>query len=311
MLPKWIHYFLLYFEFSGFGSGLTIPHSRRSKSAHFILAFHIIFGVMTTVSLIKYLVTRLTRNDVLVNDYIKICIAIIVYWCSIIELYSKREIQSQFWRQFIRIDEHFCTHRSVLLKKFLFCMTACLFGMSIYFVGFFVRIVHLIPDKMFREFWTIFGILNIIDTNRLFCYLFYVKLLAYELKVIEREVKNVTSLHQINTKTIDEIENTGMTIIYQMHFKWVREYYHLVWKMTVNLNALFAWSNFPAVLLPFQLLLADINWSIYFLIFCPSFFQKGFFIFGTIWITAEVYSKAKERLAPRFTPHLTVWILIN
>lgn len=265
MYPKWIFYFSRYFDLLGFCTGVSAKSSQHPKSVHFIFMFHIVQITILTVQAIEFL-TRAgsSGNNKLgtINDDLKNITTLLIYWSSIFELYLKRDTQKEFWRRFNEIDEHYCSHRRFFLRDFVFHTIFRNLIVAAVLTEYSVRVVFTkYFNVIFVEFWVVFIVLTMFSLNRLFYYLFYIELILYELKMIEREVNEVVRVNRMKLKSRLEVHK--FTKFHRMRFEWIRQYYQLMWEMTLYVNEVFAWSNLPTILLPFQYILGDANWTIW------------------------------------------------
>lgn len=265
MYPKWIFYFSRYFDLLGFCTGVSAKSLQHPKSVHFIFMFHIVQITILTVQAIEFL-TRAgsSGNNKLgtINDDLKNITTLLIYWSSIFELYLKRDTQKEFWRRFNEIDEHYCSHRRFFLRDFVFHTLFRILIIAAVLTEYSVRVVFTkYFNVIFVEFWIVFIVLTMFSLNRLFYYLFYIELILYELKMIEREVNEVVRVNRMKLKSRLEVHKVKK--FHRMRFEWIRQYYQLMWEMTLYVNEVFAWSNLPTILLPFQYILGDANWTIW------------------------------------------------
>lgn len=91
-----------------------------------------------------------------------------------------------------------------------------------------------------------FRILMLICRLRFFYYQFYVEVINFELSVIEKEAKKMfeTSMNDFFGGINNPFE--------LQRLKWIREYYAIIQKMSVFVNAIFGWSNVALILYCFQ-----------------------------------------------------------
>lgn len=268
MYPKGIFYFSRYFDLLGFCTGLPTFSSRHFKYVHFIFIFHVIQASILTAAMVRYIREPNIGGFALFNDYIKIIVALIVYWFSIFELYLKRNTLLQFWDFCHLIIERHCDHRGFFLQSFVYRMTFSLMGVLFSYIAFFVRVVSQSPSNIFHQFWFAYGILTMMCINRLFCYIFYIEIIAHGLKMIDNEVKEMARAYGIRAKYSLRKEPLSLVIFQRTRFKWIREYYQLIQELNSCLNDAFTFSNFPTIFFTIQVLLCDTNWMIYF--FCNS-----------------------------------------
>lgn len=249
MYPKWMIYLSRYFDFFGFYSGLAASSPRYWLLIRVLFICHIIVGIILTLSTFKFLFRPITNRVGTINDDVKLLTALFVYWSSNIELYLKRGTQQKFWQRLNQIDEQFCSHQEFFLRKFLIRMVLLLSIVSFILAEYSVREIPKSPDTALHLVWINTVVLIEICLNRLFCHLFYMELIAHELEMIEGEVKEIA-------RQVTIINATS-------RLEKIREYYQLVWGMTIDINRAFSWSNLPTILFPLELVLTDANWMFY------------------------------------------------
>lgn len=256
MYPNWISYFLRYFDFYGFCATTTTDSLRYSKSVYLFSVLHAILATVLTVSSVRFLMQPHENELNLLNYSVKLGGGLLVYWLSLIELCLKRETNVKFWRKYNVIDRRYCSHQTFYMRSFLSLMVMLMVIPFITFLEYLLRVILVVATEMFLHYWMIYFTLYLVYLNRLQYYLFYVELMAHELKMIDREVQEVVRVNQERIFNVNQKKRCTLT---GFHEKRLREYYQLIWEMTSLVNQKFSFSNFPTVLLSFQFLLADTN----------------------------------------------------
>lgn len=263
MHPDWISYFLRYFDLCGFCT-------TKSKFVYLFSVLHVVLVSLLTAVSIQFLRRPQENGLALVNDGVKLGAALLVYWLSIIESCLKRATNMRFWQRFNLIDERYYSHCGLYIRNFLSSMIVCSLIATFFYLEYLVRVIlPTIVDKYFilyLYYWLSYTISGLVYLNRLHYYLFHVKLLAHELETIDREVVEVVRVYRKQIICINQKKNSALTNFHRTRFKWIREYYQMISEMTWLMNQMFAFSNFPTILLPFQIILADANrvyWTFY------------------------------------------------
>lgn len=95
----------------------------------------------------------------------------------------------------------------------------------------------------------LFFLLYMLCRNRVFYFLFYIELIKYELKIIEKESGDKSSSDRNETE-----------IFSRRRFLWLREHYQTIYEIKEYVNSKFSWSNTATVMYSFNLVLTDVNW---------------------------------------------------
>lgn len=83
---------------------------------------------------------------------------------------------------------------------------------------------------------------------------------SYELESIDRELTEMLFYCDgLNSKLVRK-KKLFLDKFHRDRFKWIRDYYAIIYEMNETINAVFGWSNVAAILLSFHLVLADVNW---------------------------------------------------
>lgn len=248
----WMTITLRYFNFWGFCTEFNLLNRRRN-GIPFILIFYSVFGIIATDSFLQHL--KRWRYDTLgtVNDTVKLIGALLVYWSSIIESFSKRKIQQQFWEIYRSIETEYCTERTripwIFLWKFL---TYIPIITIIYAFQYTDSFLDAPTDE--NSFWITYATIMTQNQNRAFYYLFYLEIIKFELTIIEQEVREVVQSIQV------EIDNKIRRNFEVKRLKWIREYYLSVYELCECVNNVFGWSNVATVLYLFQVMLYHLNY---------------------------------------------------
>lgn len=231
MYPKWTRALLMYFNFCGFFT----QFDRFHRFDQLIFVLNIILASVTTLIIVKFLCRSIGDQLGTVNDSLKLCALLILYWLSILELFSKRKTQRQFWDCLQRIDKEFCCHQNLRFRAYLL-------KISIYFslfVSMFINYFSILFSKDKSEmyyFWFCFFCVAWFRLNQFSYYLFHLEFVLNELKMINREVDKILEVCKLkNAKVFLKEFNRS-------RLKWIREFYGTIHEMCDVINAVFGWS---------------------------------------------------------------------
>lgn len=130
---------------------------------------------------------------------------------------------------------------------------------------------YLIKISVVRDHLSfVYVTLSALCRNRLFFYLFYLKLIRLELEVIENEANRMFKSFRSNSCMLFVNQNHLLGRFKRKRFVWFRKYYQLVCTMKDCINLTFGWSNLATILFNFIYLLTDLNW------FCTHFRSKSY-----------------------------------
>lgn len=181
------------------------------------------------------------------------------YWIIIIESNKNEKNQRLFWKLFRKIDETFRSQNE-MERQWRGYLTILF---VIFFVKFFAAASFSI-QKNLNEFFVSSGYFYLIALSQLrnFYYLFYLKLVQFQLQSIENELKLI--VRKGTTREFDQygFGHTQMFKSYELNrIKWVRKFYLIVYEMSNNLNEVFGWSQVAIILSLFNYQLTHLNWA--------------------------------------------------
>lgn len=250
----------LFFIFDIWGQSTQFRnYPNQSKINLVIFISHIIFALLATTLTVLYIIRPDDDEIARLNDYLKSSVLICVNWLSLIELYSKQDLQKTFWHDVFSIDQHFCSHKQ-------YTLTSYLNKIIIYFicvtVNYSLALYTLIYNSgtKFVPFWCSYAFMLIFFKIRSFYHIFYLEFIKNELKIIDHEVNemfNDCSCTQFNCMNR---RKRFAAKFYRNRFNWIRQYYGLVYNLSCTVNTMFGWSNIVVILFTFHLILIEINW---------------------------------------------------
>lgn len=247
MYPKWMKLIFFYFDFWGFYSEFAKWHQ---LCVHLIFIFYVIFGSIIIKLLPGYLILLGKDRLGTMNDLFKIVIALMVFWSSLIESYSKRKSLQQFWKIYEKIDTDYCTQCSRTPNAYIWIFILYIPMITIIYIFYYICDGWEMPTELIC-IWILFTILVLRIQNRIFYYLFYLEIIKSELKVIQREIKRMVFSSRNNNRLREKFE--------LKRFKWLREYYSNVYELGECVNDVFGWSNLIVILCLFHAILYYLN----------------------------------------------------
>lgn len=233
MHPKWLVYFLSYFDFWGF----CTEYNYRPKIVHSIFLFHCLLGIAFTFFIADHIRNYDENGLANVNEIVKFVGSMVVYWSSIIESYWKRTYQKKFWNIQKQLNNSI-NNRSYSKKlwKKLWFIVMYTSVITIYFTNFIIRRIF---TEGHIQFWITFTFVKFMYLNRIFYYILHLKLILFELETIWRRLQVHSSPNQ---------------------YRRIRQQYQAVVDLCDCVNSVFEWSNFVTILYTFLLTLTDLNW---------------------------------------------------
>lgn len=240
VLPKRIVQILNFFDAFGYNSGSSkISNSRRVT--YLILFVHILTAMIFTFVKFKILIEQYKAHGFVpaINEGLQYSATLYTYWIIVLESLMYRQSHLKFWGILQQIDKHF--HRQTD-KHF--------YSFIIKLAEFFLITILIQADSIIR-----FGIkLSLIAYiilfrmchARVFYYIFCLEIIQWQLENIEKVIKKM----QFSLNNPD----------FGNRFKWIREYFHLVHKMTLLLNKMCGWSILATTMSCFYYIIATLNW---------------------------------------------------
>lgn len=243
---KWIAYFLKYFSLYSFDTMSSDMKSFRT----FTLCIQI--GLAAWCTLISFqsfeeLLHLMEGLDAL-NFVLYYVNRSLMYWLIIYEVHTYRMDLRKFWRLLIQINHHYSKQASFKPRCFLLILIVTPF-VDVLFTVF--AILNEQTSRTVQKFMML--IFHIISFNRQFFYLLHMRMIEFQLQKIEIElkninntVKNISKFHQSN---LTDIQSNACNKLMENRFKWIRNYYGIVYEMSLLVNSIFGWSQLSFVLL--------------------------------------------------------------
>lgn len=256
MFSKWVVCVLTFFTINGYHSELW-PTSTHRKMAPVIFLMHFILGILMTYYLFEFMLwmnVNLKKLN-MINEVIEYSIAVMTYWAIIIESYVKRKTQRKFWEYVRAIDQNYAQHNAIILQSYLykFFEYSTFYFSALTFFMIKVNNFSNISAPILIARWLLLETCSI----RLTYYLFYLELMQFELKVIEKEVL------EMSKSNIYRVRNSQIKQFERHRLMWLRKYYKVVHELVSCVNSVFGWSSPLTFLANFNFLLTDLNWGYY------------------------------------------------
>lgn len=249
----------LFFDLCGLSAQFR-TYTNQLKFHLIIFILHIILETLATVFVVIYLLRPDDDEIARLNDCLKFSALIIVNWLSLVELYSKRNLQKLLWHCVLSIDQHFCSHKQYKLQNYLNKLKIYFVCAMIAYAIYLYRLINNTGTK-FVLFWFSYSFMMIFFKIRSFYYVFYLEFIKSELRIIDHEVTAMLNDCTVLQSYCMSRKSKFAVKFYRNRFNWIRQYYGLVYDLCCNVNTLFGWSNVVVILFTFHLILMDINWA--------------------------------------------------
>lgn len=241
MLPSRVMCLLSFFDVWGFNTGSSYISSRQSIM-NFIIFIHILMVIFYSIQKILFTIFLYQTVPLVeaINELIQYSSAFGTYWLIIIDSLLLRREHRLFWTFFQNNEIKYFNSRAFQVRSFLVKFVAYLaICMTLFFS------IYLLNDFAYSVVNFVYCALCLMCQIRCFYYIFCLKVLSFQLSLIDNE--------SIRMKSLLHLENYSQLLR-------SREFYHEVYKMTLLLNEFFGWSHVALILYYFYKLLAEFNW---------------------------------------------------
>lgn len=245
MLPKWITNVLKWYTMWCFYS---MPFDSIGNKCVNLLIFLIHMGSCTWSSFnsMKIFFEAIAVVGFLdaLNVFLYFLICIGTYWLIIYDCYSKRRFQHKFWMICERINERFCSFDQMQKSK-------CLTILIVYsIVDVIICLVSIVGENVTSTSNKLlhYEFINVID-QRVSFYMLHAKFIEFQLQKINAELITIRHCERFSVSKSIRGRN----------FKWIRNYYELVFNMCNCMNATFGWSHLAIILMTFYSNAAFLN----------------------------------------------------
>lgn len=248
MSPKWITNVLKYYTLWGFYSISFYSIDRK-----YINWFAILINVsLFTWASLSFLDSFFQASNVVgILDALNMASYYIcfigTYWIIICDCVSKRKFQHAFWKMCQQINDNysFQAHMNkshILAILIIYSIT----DVIILLVSILAERVTSAKSKVMHFFFV-----NVFD-HRVSFFLFHTIVVEFQLKNINSELTVIRKHRAIS----EEDSSDGG------RFKWIRNYYELVFHMSENVNEIFGWSHLALIMETFFTFVTLLN-SVY------------------------------------------------
>lgn len=195
----------------------------------------------------------------LIASSIQYSASLYTYWLIILDSLLHRRAHQQFWEVLHQIDEHFSCQPKRVIHSYMLK-----FGVYI------IKTISIMVIRLFVSSFVNFTVdfayicLFIVCEIRMFYYLFCLEVLHYQMKMVESEVEIMMKI--LNLANIRRNQSLSMDVISACYsfetqrLKWIRGYFHCVYKMMYLLNEIFGWSHVAGISFCFYYILTETNW---------------------------------------------------
>lgn len=244
MLPKHINYTSLYYSFLGFQFEFYKTSTRKLTNS-IILLVHI--AICTWCSFCTFETAKLQMGFIEFLDVLNFLLycstCSLLYWLLIYDSLMNRSDQIAFWQFFTRIDKKFYAQSELKICSYLVALFLLLLGDAFIFI--FAFVCNELTDS--RQL--MHGIFFVIHDHRTFFYLLHLKIITFQLRKLNTELIQFSKCR---------LRSIGGNFCNDW-FKWIRDYYTLVYKMTDHVNMIFGWSQLALFILCFYSAIVYIN----------------------------------------------------
>lgn len=240
MVPKPFIYLFIIYECCGFQTGIF----KSRIIAVIFLTIHVVLAVIFTISLFRFSLRLRDFGSSIyaINEIQQYTSALSAYWLIIIESYCKRATQQRFWLLLAKIQNDGCTGRGTGFRiwKHIFQLIDFFATINYFLFGY--------SGDFFQNDSALISYFAVVNLclHRVFHYVFHLKIIEYELKLVECEVIN----------SFKKVNGFGGVQLLK-----IRESYRLILEMVECVNSIFGWSNLATILFCFHFLLSELNFT--------------------------------------------------
>lgn len=261
MFSIWIVLLLKFFESLGFFTEFSTKNRSNRTYSTLLLLFHCLIGCLLVFICVNFQSKQFPELDdervILTNGYIKYFSSSACYWLTVIELYTKRHNLTRFWQILGQIDQCHCQHTRFSIQIYFI---KCIELLSVITVTHIFRTRYLMIDDPVT-FWFVYTYFFAMKISicRSFYYLLYIEIIKHELRMIENEVREMVKCSENFGSAVKKL--SGLHRFQENRFKWIREYYQLIYELTRCMNSTFGVSQLATIIFCFSILVTDLTWS--------------------------------------------------
>lgn len=230
MFPNWTLFLLKYYSLFGFHS---LPFARiGGKSGNLIIfLFHVMLCVWCSICTFTSFVAEQASMEFIdsLNFFSYYIASVTCYWFIIYDSYTHRKFEQQFWNIIRRIDECFYLQDKFKMWDSLTVLLLILAGDMTVLITALVNANSIgSPSSVIMHFI----LLSIFD-HRISFFILHLKVIEFQLDKINSELKHMKKFDEIYERIGKTHRATVEMDKHEQHrFKWIRDYYELVYHMT-------------------------------------------------------------------------------
>lgn len=246
---------LMYFALCGYNPELYKARTLQVIT-HIIFVCQILLAIFFSYKLFEFqywLEFKKTKLG-MINDVSEYLFALTTQWIVIIDSYIRRSTQRNFWQIFKHIDQKYHQHNSVQLGGYW----VKFFEHFIFYVLF---LFYILTDGFENSETTVsFMLVLVLNRNRVFYFLFYLELVYFELRNVEKEAKQMSKVGKIEFFRKFRNQTSNIKRFELDRMKYLREYYQSIYELSSHINSIFGRSNIVTVLCHLFVFVCDCNW---------------------------------------------------
>lgn len=249
MFPRRIFCFVTFFDACGFYTHSPL-FSKQHTFIYLVILVHFSIVLFLTLFFCRLIVNfyPLLGKAEASSEVIQYLVGLVTYWLILFDSILHRKSHRQFWES---LQHLFSYHYQP--KCFLRCYIVKIVEYFCITIG--IVVIRLVINSFVDT--TIdfaYAVLFKICQLRIFYYLFCLEVVHFQLKTIERELKEISGL--IITANI----RPRVSKFYLRRLQMIRKRFCCVYELVNHLNKTFGWSHVAAILYCFNLFLTDLNW---------------------------------------------------
>lgn len=245
MLPKQIVFVLTMFNTFGVCNSGNSKLSKYQIHIYFVHFFVATFLIWYLCRLTDIYYSKILLLDAL-SEILQYLTALSTYCLIICDSIAFRREHHEFWTLVQQIDRSYNSQIDITFRSFTVKFRAYLLKTII------ISAYRLCIPYVDLRIDSAYIYLFIMCEVRMFYYIFCLEILYFQLKAIDKELRTIIDEFHANENTLPEFPCE--------RFKWVRGYFHCVYRMMYLLNKIVGWSHVSAISYCFFFLLTEIHW---------------------------------------------------
>ncbi|KAG4076333.1 hypothetical protein HA402_005776 [Bradysia odoriphaga] len=198
----------------------------------------------------------------LFNDIIKFVAAVTAYYAIIIESFLKRSTQSRIWNLLAQC------HQANRVDGIDQCKLWNPAQFNCYFFGYVglmiltdcYRMPFIFSKNQHLNYWPFLTILLILTRSRHMQYIFYLNIVKRQLHLLFEELRRIDEYSRYNRSKLEKTlqQTYDQFLCHRLYL--AREYYSLIYEISIELNEAFGWSHLVNLTHSFVQILTDLYW---------------------------------------------------